>query len=114
MKRIDLSNKKYFSVSSANIGISNGQIKSLGYRSDNSAYIWIYDSKYNYLSTSFDNQESSTIKVKLEEGNYTVEWINPWTGESLSKEDVTHSKGVLEITVPAWSKDIAVAIEKKQ
>ena len=114
MKRIDLSNKKYFSVSSANIGISNNQIKALGYRSDDSAYIWIYDSKYNYLSTSFDNQESSKIKVKLEEGNYTVEWINPWTGESLSKEDVTHSKGVLEITVPAWSKDIAVAIEKKQ
>ena len=36
------------------------------------------------------------------------------SGESLSKEDVTHQKGNLEITVPAWSKDIAVAIEKKQ
>ena len=113
MSRIGLSNKKYYSVSGVNIGITSEDIKALGYRSDNSAYIWIYDSKYNYLSSSFETYDSSKIKVKLEEGNYTVEWINTWTGESLSKEDVIHQKGNLEITVPAWSKDIAVAIEKK-
>jgi hypothetical protein len=56
--------------------------------------------------------EIDSLKLNLRPGTYTVDWISPLTGENIQKTKVAHKSDVLELTVPAYDKDIALKIKK--
>ena len=49
----------------------------------------------------------------IPEGSYELEWIEPRTGEELRKESREHGEGLLELTSPKYTQDVALHIRRK-
>ena len=107
---IPWNSKTFFTLSTDNIKPDNDKIRALGYRGEDFAYIWLYDSEFTQLSKKVTDIENLKFSVKLKDGDYHVRWINTWTGVSISQTEAKAQNGVLEVTAPTWNKDVAVAI----
>ena len=110
-KRIPWCDKKIKSVTFETVKPSNSQISLLGYMGDNYAYLWLYDNHLmpiNRKETLFENE---TVSMKIENGSYTVSWINTRSGEEVKCDTVLVSGNILSVNMPIWSKDIALVVE---
>lgn len=88
-------------------------VEALGYNGPNYAYIWFYDSRYTRKNPVDEEIEFAEFEVRLENGDYTVQWIDPWTGDTVEQTDMTVKGCLAHITGPSFRRDIAIAIEKK-
>lgn len=111
-QHIPWTSKVFFMVGTQNAKPSNKQVEVLGYRGDDFAYLWLYDSKFTHMNKSLTDFEDLTFRVKLKDGKYHVRWINTWTGVSMGKSVETAVDGELKLKAPKWNKDIAVTITK--
>ena len=78
---------------------------------DNYADLWLYDNHLmpiNRKETLFENE---TVSMKIENGSYTVSWINTRSGEEVKCDTVLVSGNILSVNMPIWSKDIALVVE---
>ena len=108
--RIPLNSTSMLTVSTSDINLNNTKVKAWGYREDDCAYLWLYDTDFTQYNKSASAIENLTLSVALNNGIYKVEWINTWTGEIISQSTATAHNGVLELSAPAWCKDVAVSV----
>lgn len=99
-----------FMVDTSNTAVDNEQVEILGYRGNSFAYLWMYDNKYSHLNKVVTDFKDVKFHIRLNDGKYHVRWIDTWTGMSILKTEETAADGYLELTTPAWCKDVAVAI----
>ena len=111
--RIPWTDPKMVMVDTANASPDNTQVQVLGYRGSGYAYLWVFDSKYTHTNKMVTDFPGVSFSLTMDNGDYTVDWVDPWTGNSLGKSSVTVSDKKANIKTPGWSKDIAVSITKK-
>lgn len=99
-----------FMVATENASPSNEKVQVLGYRGNDFAYLWLYDTEFTQLTKTAKDIENLEFSVKLSDGKYHVRWINTWTGVSISQTEEYAKDGELKLVAPTWSKDVAVAI----
>ncbi len=109
-QHIPWSAENMFMVDTSNTAVDNKQVEILGYRGDDFAYLWLYDNKYSHLNKVVTDFKDVKFHIRLKDGKYHVRWIDTWTGMSIRKTEETAADGYLELTTPAWCKDVAVAI----
>jgi hypothetical protein len=57
---------------------------------------------------------SATLAIKLPEGRYHAEWLDPRTGKRLKREDFTHRGAERLLTAPPYREDIALRIDRRR
>jgi hypothetical protein len=57
---------------------------------------------------------TASMAIELPAGDYTVEWIDTLTGESLSVESISHRGGESELKSPKFNNDIALSIKREE
>ena len=82
----------------------------LGYRTDDFACLWLYDSKYTQSNKEARNIGGVKFSVNLKDGEYCVKWINSYTGTIVLETRQSVKDGDLMLIAPDWNKDIAVVI----
>ncbi len=55
---------------------------------------------------------TASLELAIPNGTYTVTWLNPISGRSGPTTRVTADNGVLRVTSPEYSEDIALAVRK--
>lgn len=53
---------------------------------------------------------TTTLTVELPKGGYTVEWLDPKSGQWSSRRRITHGGGSCALETPAYTEDIALLI----
>lgn len=59
------------------------------------------------------NGPGCDLKLNVPEGNYRTEWINTLNGNVIKAEKVKHTGGVITLTSPDFSEDIALKITRQ-
>ena len=90
-----------------------GNMRALGYLSDNAAYVYLFDTRYNYSNRNPGTIEGMSLDVALSDGTYTVKAFDPQTGVVTNTYEATAADGKLTLTLSAWSRDLAFIIDKK-
>lgn len=99
-------------VTEETVPCSHHQMGVMGYTGADYAYLWVYDTQFVAIRFKERLFEDQTLSISLEDGAYTVCYYNTQTGEELEKSTQTATGGVLTLTMPAWSKDIAVTVTR--
>ena len=82
----------------------------LGYRTDEFACLWLYDSKYTQSNKVARSIGGVNFSVNLKNGEYCVKWIDTYTSNIVSETRELVKNGNLKLFAPDWNKDIAVVI----
>ncbi len=94
------------------VNVSSNRIDVMGYKSNSYAYLWLFDNKLwptcKYEEITFENEK---MELELDKGTYTVKWLDTRTDEFVLSEKIAVSDNALKVSMPTWSKDIAVIIE---
>ncbi len=90
-----------------------GYMRALGYLSDDAAYVYFFDTRYNYSNRNPGTIEGMSLDVALSDGTYTVKVFDPQTGVVTNTYEATAADGKLTLTLSAWSRDLAFIIDKK-
>ena len=112
---------KNFQISTAKLMSTTGSVTSkagvTGMQNMSSAYLWIYDNSiFNSRVPSEKEQLIDDVKLVVEvfePGIYKVEFWDTYNGRKFSEFEKKLDKGECEILLPAFTKDIAIKIEKK-
>ena len=94
--------------------ISNEQLRLLGYQGNDCAYIWISDSRATWWNQIAEKQQpepvaDAAIEIHgLRPGKYRLEWWDTYEGKIIRAEQVTCTEDRLQISVPSFSRDIAL------
>ncbi|MFD0671601.1 fibronectin type III domain-containing protein [Cohnella sp. GCM10027633] len=89
---------------------SNGT-KAGGFKTNSRAYLWINDPQGNHTVASPRTVSGMTLNVPMPNGYYDVTFYNTYTGVYGSTASVQATGGNLALSVPSFSRDIAVKIE---
>ena len=85
-----------------------------GFKDTTSAYIYMMDNDYSYANHNPTEKNDTVITLlDMANGSYTVRVFDTQNGVVCDTFDVTASGGQLQISVPAWSSDLALLIEQK-
>lgn len=85
-----------------------------GFKDDTSAYVYMMDNAYSYANTNPPKKSDTVITLlNMADGNYTVRVYDTQNGGICGSFDVTSSSGKVTVSVPEWSCDIALLIEKQ-
>ncbi|HXK45323.1 MAG TPA: hypothetical protein PL060_05145, partial [bacterium] len=112
---------KNFQISTAKIISASGSISTkagvTGMQNMTSAYLWVYDNAvFNSRNPSEKEQSIDDVKLVVEifdPGIYRIEFWDTYKGERFSDFEKRMENGECEISLPSFTKDIAVKIEKK-
>lgn len=95
------------------LDIKNNQMNAMGYCGKDYCHLWFYDNLFTHMvnedKTIFDDE---TIILNIEDGQYSVCWIDTSTGDCFMEQQIFAENGILCINMPPWSRDIAVSIKK--
>ena len=84
-----------------------------GIQNNTSAYLWLKNRGYSWLSPVADPVNDFYLNVmNLQNGNYSVKYIDPYTGETLKEIEAAASGGEIKLTFSGLAKDIAVSVRK--
>jgi hypothetical protein len=64
-----------------------------------------------YAIYIFGGEQAKPV-LDLPEGNYKLEWVNPFTGKIDKKERLKHKGGPATLTSPAYKTDVALKITR--
>ena len=92
------------------VSVSNSDAGILGYSFSDRIYGYVYNKDWYYSSSNLA-EINTNITAPLADGNYTLTLYNTLTGETLQQTNITASEGKVNITIPAFSEDIAFIIE---
>jgi len=74
------------------------------------AYAWVEPGK-QYAVYLFGGPHAELV-LELPKGRYTVEWLNPVTGQIEKKERLKHQGGIATVSSPAYTPDIALRVAR--
>lgn len=94
-------------------GLVTGYMRALGYHSDDAAYVYLFDTRYNYSNRNPGTIEGMTLDINLSDGAYTVKVFDPQTGVVTDTYAANAEGGKLTLTLSAWSRDLAFIIDKQ-
>jgi hypothetical protein len=100
-------------LATGDLNVNNTQVKIIGYGGGAYAYLWLYDDNYKHQTKIITEFTEVSFTVPLKDGDYFIEWICPWSGKPVQTCAQTATGGKLEITSPAWTRDLAVKIKKQ-
>ncbi len=109
--QIPFGKQKMVFITNTTAGLSDENLTVGGYKWDNGIYAWLLDNNYTPADRIETEYNGTELSVKLESGKYVVKWIDGWSGEIVSTENVDHNGGKILLTSPKWSKDIFVFAE---
>lgn len=101
-----------YSIGHANANVSS-KCRALGYISDDAAYVYLYDTRYNYGNTNPGTIEGASMSLQLTDGMYTVQVFDSQTGVVVKTYETTATNGTLTLALDAWACDVAFIIDKK-
>jgi len=102
----------------ADAAISSDQLRVLGCRGDDCAYLWISDGRATWWSRIAEHKqpevvEDAAIEIRdLRDGQYRLEWWDTYEGRAIRTEQVSSTNGRLHIPIPSFSRDIACKIRQ--
>lgn len=111
-KRIPWNEESLVSITHESVSLSCTRIGSMGYCTENSAYLWFYDNNYSPMCRDNIDFMGEWAELCLEGGEYSVEWIDTRSGDSKIVETKKTENGKLRLNMPLWSKDIALVVQK--
>lgn len=93
----------------------DGVIWYQGMRAGDYTYLWVKDSKHDYIFTKDGYSPAHMLQGTVtlsgyDDGEYAVEWIDTYTGETVAETTANAAAGKLTVTYPAFTKDIAAKI----
>lgn len=92
---------------------SEKSISVWGFKDNTSAYMYLMDNKYSFANTSPLEKTDTVVNLKdMQDGTYTIRFFDTQKGVVYETVSASASKGRLTISVPKWSSDIALLIEK--
>lgn len=96
------------------VTLSHGRMGVQGYRGADYAYLWLFDLRF----LPMERRDAMTFteawaSFAMPAGAYRVRCVDTRTGDTVQEETVV-CDGTLQVTLPAWSKDIAVAVTKEE
>lgn len=109
-KKIPWCNKEMKMVTAETVKVSNRQISLLGYMDSNFAYLWFYNNHLLPIRKDETVFEAETVSLSVENGLYSIIWIDTLTGEYISKETISVND-IIDIKMPVWTRDIALIVE---
>jgi hypothetical protein len=56
--------------------------------------------------------ESPAVRLNLPAGSWTVRWLDPVTGQVVSRPTLTHAGGVATLETPPWQDDVALDVRR--
>ncbi|MGC9065415.1 MAG: hypothetical protein ACP5JO_02150, partial [Candidatus Ratteibacteria bacterium] len=88
-----------------------------GMQNINSAYLWVYDNSIFNSRVPAEKEkliDDAKLVVEIfEPGIYRVEFWDTYKGRKFSEFEKKFDNGECEILLPAFTKDIAIKIEKE-
>ncbi len=94
---------------------NNGIVRTYGLKNWEKAFVWVQDLNHTFINRNLPQNvisgETLTMSV-FDNGTYSVEFLNTYTGVIVSTTTLTSSAGKLEISIPDFTKDIAIKIKK--
>lgn len=93
--------------------VSGGNLDALGYQSDSSAFLWIFDHTASWSSRIIEKQTPKTVTAArlsipdLTAGTYSVEWWDTRSGKIIQQTEVRQIK---DLPIPEFSSDIACKV----
>ena len=94
--------------------LNSTAVKAMGYATDKSARIWVYDSEsiitYTYREPDIKNRSGIKITVPLANGTYAYKVYDTAAGSIKGSGTVKSVNGAATVTLPEWSKSVAVEI----
>ena len=90
-----------------------GYMRALGYRSEDAAYVYLFDTRYNYSNRNPGTIAGMSLDINLSDGAYSVKMFDTQTGRVVSTSTVNAVGGKLTLELDAWSCDRAFIIDKQ-
>ena len=90
-----------------------GYMRALGYRSEDAAYVYLFDTRYNYSNPNPGTIAGMSLDINLSDGAYSVKMFDTQTGRVVSTSTVNAVGGKLTLELDAWSCDRAFIIDKQ-
>jgi hypothetical protein len=98
--------------------VSKGQLRVLGYRGSDRAYIWLFNPQATWWNLVMEKQQPAEVKNAVVEiggltpGGYAVEWWDTFEGKAIASEQVSFTQeGALRIPVRPFSRDVACKVK---
>ncbi|HZG78306.1 MAG TPA: DUF5060 domain-containing protein, partial [Paenibacillus sp.] len=92
-------------------GLQSNNTKVGGFKDNSRAYLWINDTQANHTLSNPRTVSGMSFTLPMPNGYYDVTFYNTYTGTFGTKTTVQATGGNLTISVPSFSRDIAVKIE---
>lgn len=96
---------------SGGITSTSNKVRKMGYLFNDRAYIYLCHTSLNVGSTN-NGSLTTSLTLSIDEGTYTVELYNTYTGEIISKQQVTTSKSNTINFSVTFTDDVAIKIYK--
>lgn len=101
-----------------NFSDDNSNIRYIGLKGQNKAYIWIQDrnNDFDAIKNGYVPEliKGCTIQIfDMEKSDYIAEYYDTYSGQIVMKSDVKYSGEGLDVIIPDFKRDIAVKIKKK-
>jgi uncharacterized repeat protein (TIGR01451 family) len=98
---------------------SDSRIRLLGQKKASSAYLWMQNRGNTWSKVVRDGVNPSAVSATLtvpglQDGAYTVNWHDTYTGSVLRTESKNVLQGKLELSVASLSKDVAAIVKKQE
>ncbi|HZG75200.1 MAG TPA: fibronectin type III domain-containing protein, partial [Paenibacillus sp.] len=92
-------------------GLQSNDTKVGGFKSNERAYLWINDTQSNWTVANPRTVSGMTFTLPMANGSYDVMFYDTYSGQYGTTATAQASGGNLTITVPSFTRDIAVRIE---
>lgn len=92
-------------------GLQSNNTKIGGFNDGSRALLWINDTQANHTVTSPRTVSGMTLSVPMDNDNYQVSFYDTYTGTYSTPITTGVSSGTLSVTVPNFTRDIAVNIK---
>lgn len=92
-------------------GLQSNGTKAGGFKSNSRAYLWINDPQGNHTVSSPPTVSGMSLTIPMPNGYYDVTFYNTYTGAYGTTSSVQATGGNLTVSVPSFTRDIAVKIE---
>lgn len=93
---------------------SDRSISVWGFKDGNSAYVYMMDNVYSMAVPNPPEKADTALNFKnMEDGSYTVRIFDTQAGSVCDTLTVSAVNGTLTVSVPMWSSDIALLIDKQ-
>jgi len=100
----------------AEAAVRQAEARVVGLAGKDRAYLWLFNPQATWWNIVVDKLKPSaiqgaTVEIQgLAPGDYQVDWWDTWEGKSLKQDRAAPADGVLRLSVPPFSRDVACKV----